>query len=328
VLDLVPCCGGRRVMGARVLRDGVERTVEADLVVCATGRAAQVPAWLARLGFPQPAKERLPVDIRYASRRLRLPAGALEDDRMVLIGAQPGHARGLALFAQEDGWHLTLAGYGAAHRPPADEPGFLRFADTVAPADVASAIREAEPLGPAMTHAFPAHRRWRYDRLASFPAGLLVIGDAISSINPLYGQGMSVAAAQAVALRGCLREGERGLARRFFAAAWKPTDDAWRLATGADLGLPEVRGHRPLSVRAVNRYLRRLHAVAEHDEVAAAAFTAVVTMHERPSHVLRPAVARRVLWRRASGPRPSPPRKPARDRGSAPWLRPSRRAQR
>ena len=76
-----------------------------------------------------------------------------------------------------------------------------------------------------------------------------------------------MAAAHAVALRECLRKGDRALARRFFAAAWKPTDDAWRLATGADLALSEVRGHRPLSVRAVNRYLRRLHAVAEHDTV-------------------------------------------------------------
>ena len=93
---------------------------------------------------------------------------------------------------------------------------------------------------------------------------------------------MTVAAAHALALRECLRNGDRALASRFFAAAWQPTDDAWRLATGADLALPEVRGRRPLSVRAVNRYLRRLNAVAEHDPVAAAAFTKVVTMHERP----------------------------------------------
>jgi 2-polyprenyl-6-methoxyphenol hydroxylase-like FAD-dependent oxidoreductase len=306
VLDLVPCRRARRVTGVRVARHGLEQTVEAELVVCATGRAAQVPAWLESLGFPRPRHERLALDIKYASRRLRPPDGALGGDRIVLVGARPGHARGLAFFAQENGeWLLTLAGYGAADRPPGDEAGFLEFADSVAPADVAAAIREAEPLAPIATHGFPASRRWRYDRLSRFPAGLLVIGDAISSINPLYGQGMTVAAAQAVALRECLCEGgERSLARRFFAAAWPATDDAWRIATGADLALPEVRGRRPLAVRAVNRYLRRLHAVAEHDPAAAAAFTEVVTMHERPSRLFRPPLTLRVLRGPADSNRP------------------------
>ena len=294
VLDLVGSRG--RVTGVRVMRDGLEQGIEADLVVCATGRAAQVPAWLDGLGHAPPRHERLAVDIRYASRRLRLDA--LGEDRMMIVGARPGRARSLALFAQEDDhWLLTLAGYGAGHRPPADDAGFLDFAATVAPPDVARAIRAAEPLGPIVTFAFPANRRWRYDRLAGFPAGLLVTGDAIASFNPLYGQGLTVAAAHAVALRECLRKGERALARRFFAAAWKPTDDAWRLTTGADLSLAEVRGHRPLSVRAINRYLRRLQALAEHDEVVAAALTNVVTMHERPGHLLRPTLA---LRRRAA----------------------------
>jgi 2-polyprenyl-6-methoxyphenol hydroxylase-like FAD-dependent oxidoreductase len=291
VLDLVGSRG--RVTGVRVMRNGLEQGIEADLVVCATGRAAQVPAWLDDLGHAPPRHERLAVDIRYASRRLRLEA--LGPDRMVIVGARPGRARSLTLFAQEDDhWLLTLAGYGTGHRPPADDAGFLDFAATVAPPDVMRAIRDAEPLGPIVPFAFPASRRWRYDRLAGFPAGLLVTGDAIASFNPLYGQGITVAAAHAVALRECLGKGERALARRFFAAAWKPTDDAWRLTTGADLSLAEVRGHRPLSVRVINRYLRRLQAVAEHDEVVAAALTRVVTMHERPGHLLRPTLAHRV----------------------------------
>jgi 2-polyprenyl-6-methoxyphenol hydroxylase-like FAD-dependent oxidoreductase len=317
-LELVACCGGRRVTGVRVELDGVVRTIEADLVVCATGRSAQLPAWLEGLGFPRPRKQRLAIDVRYASRRLRMPHDALGGDRMVIVGARPGHPRGMALFAQEDGgWILTLAGYGAAHRPPADEPGFAEFVRTVAPDDVAAAVLDAEPL-PIVTHGFPASHRWRYDRV---PAGLLAVGDTVCSFNPLYGQGITVAAGHAVALRDSLGVGDHRLMARFSAAARPVTDDAWTLTTGADLSLPEVAGHRPPAVRAVNRYMRRLHAVAEHDPVAAAALAAVVTLDERPSHVLRPGIVTRVMSPDRAGRRrarlPRPRRPPAASRRSS-----------
>ena len=131
-------------------------------------------------------------------------------------------------------------------------------------------------------------------------------GDALCSFNPIYGQGMTVAAAEAIALRDCLADGERDLARRFFAAARPAVDHAWRLATGADLALPDVPGTRPLGVRVINAYLRRLRAVAEHDPAVAGAFIAVVGMREPPAHVLRPPTALRVL----RGPRPNGWREP------------------
>jgi pimeloyl-ACP methyl ester carboxylesterase/2-polyprenyl-6-methoxyphenol hydroxylase-like FAD-dependent oxidoreductase len=294
---------GKRVTGVRILRrtDGsAEETLGADLVVAATGRAARIPAWLETLGYPSPPEERLHVDVTYASRRLSMPADALEGDKFVLIGARPGHPRALFLFAQGAGrWILGLAGYGPEHRPPRDAEGFATFAATVAPPDVLEAIEAADSIGEIATHRFPTSVRRRYDRLRRFPAGLLVVGDASCSFNPTYGQGMTVAAAQALALRGCLQHGERDLARRFFSAGRASIDDAWKLSVGADLALPEVEGRRPVRVRVINAYLRRLRATAEHDQAVAGAFSAVVGMLERPAHVLRPAIAVRV----ARGPR-------------------------
>jgi pimeloyl-ACP methyl ester carboxylesterase/2-polyprenyl-6-methoxyphenol hydroxylase-like FAD-dependent oxidoreductase len=288
-----------RVAGVRILRraDGsAEETLAADLVVAATGRDARVPAWLEGLGHPRPAEERLAVGVTYASRRLRLPEGALGGDGMVLIGSVPDRPRCLFLFSQEHGsWILSVGGYGPEHRPPADLDAHTAFAATVAPTDVAEAIAAAEPLDEPVIHAFPASLRRRYERLRSFPEGLLVVGDAICSFNPTYGQGMTVAAAQAVALHRCLEEGPRDLARRFFAAAAEPVDHAWTLSTSADLALPAVAGHRTRRMRALNAYMRRLHATAEGDPLVAGAFIAVVGMREPPPALMRPAVARRVL---------------------------------
>jgi pimeloyl-ACP methyl ester carboxylesterase len=227
----------------------------------------------------------------------------LTGDKFVLIGARPGHPRTLFLFAQEGGrWILGLGGYGPAHRPPSDPEGFASFAATVAPPDVLEAIEAAESVDEIATHRFPTSIRRRYDRLGRFPAGLLVVGDAVCSFNPTYGQGMTVAAAQALALRDCLERGWRDLARRFFSAANLPVDHAWQVSVGADLALPEVAGRRSARVRLINAYLGRLRATAEHNPAVAAAFAAVIGMTEAPRHALRPAIAARV----ARGPRPAP----------------------
>jgi pimeloyl-ACP methyl ester carboxylesterase/2-polyprenyl-6-methoxyphenol hydroxylase-like FAD-dependent oxidoreductase len=299
----------QRITGVRVLSradSSAAETLQADLVVCATGRGARTPAWLEALGHPRPVEQRVAVDVRYSTRHLRLPAGALDGDKLVLVGPRPELPRTLFLFVQENGrWIATLGGYGPANRPPDDPDGWLAFAASVAAPEVAEALRAAEPLDEIATHAFPAGTRRRYER-TRLPSGLLVCGDALCAFNPIYGQGMTVAAAEACALRDCLANGQRDLAPRFFAAARPAVDHAWRLATGADLALPDVPGARPLGVRVINAYLRRLRGVAEHDPAVAGAFIAVVGMREPPGHVLRPATAMRVL----RGPRPNGWREP------------------
>ncbi|MEZ0293881.1 MAG: FAD-dependent oxidoreductase, partial [Solirubrobacteraceae bacterium] len=305
VLGLI--ADGPRVTGVRILRrapGSAEERLAADLVVAAGGRAARVPAWLEQLGWERPDEDRLAVDVAYASRFVRLPDGALGDERMLLITATPEWPRALYVFPQEGGRHIvSVGGYGAAHRPPADPAAFMAFARSVAPPDLQEVLEAAEPLSDVATHAFPVSVRRRYERLARFPDGLLVCGDAIASFNPTYGQGMSVAAAEAVTLRDCLAAGERGLARRFFTATARGAcGDAWDLATGSDLALPQVAGPRPVRVRVLNAYLRRLRAAAVDDNAVAGALIAVVGLVEQPRTLLAPGIVRRV----ALGPRARP----------------------
>jgi 2-polyprenyl-6-methoxyphenol hydroxylase-like FAD-dependent oxidoreductase len=190
-----------------------------------------------------------------------------------------------------------LIGYGPEHSPPTDDAGYLDFLAGVAPADVLAAVTAAEPLDEVVTHAFPASRRRRYERLERFPFGVLAIGDAISSFNPVYGQGMSVAALEALALRQALASGTARLPQRYYRASSGIVDVAWDLATGSDLSIPEVTGARPILTRLSNAWAERILQAAEHDAYVAGVFGSVTDLVASPTVLMRPRFAWKVVTR-------------------------------
>jgi 2-polyprenyl-6-methoxyphenol hydroxylase-like FAD-dependent oxidoreductase len=297
VLGLVTTTARDRVTGVRMLAHGAhaEETLAADLVLDATGRGGRAAAWLAAIGYDQPPQEQLTIHLRYATRHLRLRPDALQGQKFVTIGAEPGRPTGLVLFAEEqDRWILTVIGYDR-YQPPTDPSDFLAFVETIAPPDVLAAIRDAEPLDDIVAYRFPANLRRRYERTRRFPEGLLVFGDALCSTNPAYALGMSVAALQAAALQDTLAGGGCHLARRFFRAAAKPINMAWQLTVGSDLSLPQVQGPRPMPVRIINAYVHWVLTAADRDPAVAAQFLRVASLQDPPVRLFRPSTALRVV---------------------------------
>jgi 2-polyprenyl-6-methoxyphenol hydroxylase-like FAD-dependent oxidoreductase len=286
-----------RITGVRTVnrRSGEESTVAADLVVDATGRGARTPAWLESLGYGRPVEEHVVVHLTYASQALRMPPGALHEMAFV-IGVVPGRPTGGFLVGCEnDTWLFTVMGM-ARREPPCERTAMYEFAENFTPAHVLAALRAAEPLGEVARHRVPSSQWRRYDKMRRFPEGLLVAGDAICSFNPIYGQGMTVAALEALALRDCLSRGADDLSRRFFKAAARPIRQAWQLAAGGDLALPEIGGAQPLATRLFNGYVDRVLTAAEFDAAAFNQFARVTGLVDPATRLLRPAI----MWRAAT----------------------------
>ena len=281
-----------RVIGVSLSPD----KLPADLVVDASGRGSQSPRWLEELGYPRPVEERVEVDVHYTTRFFRRrPQDAGGNMALIIPPAAPAGQRGGVALAQEFGrWTVTMVSHFSAGAPM-DLNGFIEFSRSLPAPDIYELVRRAEPIGEAAPYHFPASIRRRYEKLARFPQGYLVLGDALSSFNPIYGQGMSVAAMEAIELETVLSRGQQYLARRFFARASKVIDVPWSIAVGNDLRMPEATGNRTLPVKLINAYMRKLHRAAHHDAEVTLAFHRVGNLLAPPSSILHPRIAWRVF---------------------------------
>ena len=232
--------------------DGQTRDLHADLVIDASGRGSLTMDLLRTAGRMAPPETNIGVDIGYASATYEMPLGVYRPWKGVLTFPQaPQSSRGALMLPQEGGlWLLSLGGRGD-DKPPGDEDGFNDFARHLRTSTIHDAIRSARRVGEIRRFAFP-HSRWRhFDRVIDFPRGVLPIGDAICTFNPVYGQGMSVAAQESLLLKQLLGR-ERGdtatlfdLPEAFFGALGPILETPWAMAAVPDFIFPQTTGERP-----------------------------------------------------------------------------------
>ncbi len=300
VVGLLSSADASAVRGALVApRDADGRAaaveLEADLVVDATGRGSRAPTWLRELGYQEPEITQVDAGVSYVTWLFRARPGVLDDLGADVVGTRPPNGRsGVALRIEGDLWTVTLAGQ-CGEEPPSSREECAAYARSLPTPGLAQIFESCEPVGEPARHRLP-HSRWvRWERLARTPDGFVVIGDAVCSFNPVYGQGMSSAAQQAVVLGELLgRHGKAGLARRTPKAFARVVGTPWALATGSDRRFPGM-APKPLPERILDRYVDRLLEVAGSDHEVTIAFARVLNLLAPPPSLLAPGVAWRVL---------------------------------
>ncbi|MFC9313283.1 FAD-dependent oxidoreductase [Streptomyces nigra] len=297
VVDLLG--DARAVTGVRLRgRDGRESTLEAALVVDATGRGSAAPRWLAALGLPAPVRREVDSGLAYASRLYLAPEPARDGFPVVNVQADPragGPGRAGVLLPIEHGrWLVTLSGTRGGEPGTSDEE-FARFArEELRHPVIGELIERAEPLtGVAFTRT-TANRRHSYERMPDWPENLTVLGDALAAYNPVYGHGLSVGAQSALILRETVRRygwGAAGLARRVQKAVARPVGAAWDLAIGQDVFYPGATETGPtLRDRLVAGYVDRLMHTATGNGRIARRVTDVTSLERRAEVLLGPSV--------------------------------------
>ncbi|KAB1139463.1 hypothetical protein F7R91_39965 [Streptomyces luteolifulvus] len=299
---LVTDATGQRVTGVR-LADGA--TLSCDLLVDATGRQAKSLAWLKELGYAEPPVSRVTVNTHYASRVYRRDALPARDWKAAAVIGDPATKR-LAMVLPWEGerWIVGLVGING-EVPPTDEAGRLAFARSLDSPVIADVMAASQPLGEPVSHRFTANQRRHVEKMRRFPLGWVMIGDAVCSFDPIYGQGMSTAAQQAAALGACLDRSaalDQTFTRRFFRAAARPVVVAWSIAAGGDFMYEGTTGEKPPGTDLLNRYVERVSVAAQHDAAVCVRFTEVAGLIRRPEWLLTPAFVLRVLRYARRGP--------------------------
>lgn len=305
IKELVASSDHTRVTGVKIQRrtggDG-EQVLTADLVVDATGRGSQVPRWIESLGYARPEETIIKVDVGYATRVYRRKPGDVSGAKLLLVYPTPPREKrmGVLFPIEGDRWTTTLAGWLGDHAPT-DEQGFMEYARSLPAPDIYNVIKHLEPLTDIVIYKYPANLRRRYEKMARFPEGLIVLGDALCSFNPIYGQGMTASALDAATLDECLKEqrGKRGdllgFSRRFFKKASKVIDVPWMFAAGADLYYPEAEGVKAPGTDFLNGYVAKIHQAVTRDPVVSLAFARVMNLMDPPTSLFSPRIVMRVL---------------------------------
>ncbi|MFV2013450.1 MULTISPECIES: FAD-dependent oxidoreductase [unclassified Micromonospora] len=320
VVGLLATPDGSRITGARLrdLDSNRDEEIKAELVIDATGRGSRTPVMLTELGYERVPEDRIKINLGYVTQHYELDDDPWNGDLAIIPVAFPGSPRG-AIFTQTDHGKVELTTYGLlGDHPPTDQKGFYDFIRSLAVPDIADALKSARPIDEPVAFHYPVTLRRRYERMSRLPAGLLVAGDAVTSFNPVYAQGMTVAAVAALTLRKHLSpHGEPDPLGYFRDLARECIDAPWEMTTTVDLSFPEVPGHRALKTRMVQRYLGLVQVAATRDPKVTTAYLRAAGMVDTPQALMRPAT----LWRVLRGaflrtPPADRPRQPALSRPS------------
>ncbi|HVU13923.1 MAG TPA: FAD-dependent monooxygenase [Phototrophicaceae bacterium] len=289
------------VIGVRVEGVGAERasvgeeTIKADLVVDASGRESHAPDWLKALGYDAPEETVIDAHVGYSTRWYQRTDHSNNPWKSILVQDRTGNVShsGLVYPIEKDEFIALMVGVNA--EIPAEEGEFLDFARQLPVPDIYDAIKDATPITPIYRYQRTANQMRRYGALQRMPESFVLVGDAVCAFNPVFGQGMTVGAMEALLLDAELRKGYAdGFAMRFQKQVSKLIAAPWQLATSEDARNLKEGETVDLPTRMLKFYMDHLLSMVGTDPQVGRAFFDVMHLLKPPTTLFAPAVAIKV----------------------------------
>jgi 2-polyprenyl-6-methoxyphenol hydroxylase-like FAD-dependent oxidoreductase len=284
------------------------RSLLADLVVDASGRRSIAPQWLTQLGYPTPQETVINAHLGYASRIYKLSPQLAKDWQILFMQAAPPHRTLTGAIFPIEGDRVLVGIVGGDHQyPAANAAEFLAYTQKLPSPLLWQTIQSAEPLSPIHCHRGTENRLRHYEKLSRWPEGFVILGDAVCAFNPVYGQGMTIAAMGAMTLDAHLQVQSQkyptgsliGMAHRFQKALAKLNAIPWSLATSEDYRYRTTEGGTPsMMTRFMHRYMDLVTEVATYHIPTRQTLMKVFNLIQSPLSVFHPRILLQLLKHR------------------------------
>jgi 2-polyprenyl-6-methoxyphenol hydroxylase-like FAD-dependent oxidoreductase len=302
VIGIVPAAGGAGVRGVQYVNgSGCFETLDADLVVDASGRGAPILMLLDALCRDRPQMTEIGVDITYATAVVEIPPNATTEWKAVLTLADPPHLALRAIMVPtEDGRWITAIADHSATAWIETWDAFLEASRSLITPTVYNALRYAQPPESIRHYRYPVSTWKHFERLPRLPRGVLPVADAFCRFNPIHGQGMSSAAKQARLLQDVLSRAVAepdpiaAVQAGFMTEVASVIETPWIMSTSGDLAFPQTRGERPDNFMEARQFEAALFRAAVADPVVHRAMIEVAQLLQPHQRLHDPDIVRRI----------------------------------
>ncbi|MGA5677629.1 FAD-dependent oxidoreductase [Bacillus cereus] len=292
-----------KVCGVKVkyLETNTQEEVHADLVVDASGFGSKSIEWLREYEI-KVQEEKVRIDLFYATKMFKLKENEeLDCCNMLMSPSFPDNPYGVLIQTIEDNrYFVTFSGYANEKAPQTDDE-FYDFAENLSISNVTDFLNKAEGITDIKTYKIPYQVRRRFDLVNNVPEGLLVIGDAQCRFDPVFGQGVSVAAMEAHQLQLLLqdrKELDKTFTQQFYKKAATIIETPWDMTTTEISRHPQLKRELTTKQKFQLWYTKQIYRLSASNSDVYIRLVRVMNLIRSPFHLFHPKVLLSVLLNR------------------------------
>lgn len=242
------------------------------------------------------------IDLFYATRMFKLKENEkLDCCNMLMSPSFPDNPYGVLIQTIEDNrYFVTFSGYANEKAPQTDD-GFYDFAENLSISNVTDFLNKAEAISNIKTYKIPYQVRRRFDLVNHLPERLLVVGDAHCRFDPVFGQGVSVAAIEAHQLQLLLQRKQKldkAFTKQFYKETAHIIQTPWEMTTTEISRHPQLKRELTIKQKFQLWYTKQIYQLSATDSDVYIRLVRVMNLIRSPLHLFHPKVLLAVLLKR------------------------------